>query len=333
MLFIDDEENILKAVKRLFVETEYKILTALSGKEGLDYLRNEKVNVLVTDQRMPGMTGLDVIREALKIAPNTIMIILTAYSDIDVTIAAINDGHIYKYIVKPWDDEEFKTIIEEAIELNIRRDKTTEAYVQTLEYKEEIDRIANKLRNADFKEILAIADTVEYRDNYTIDHCRRMTEHVQLLADKLSFTKEQRDALVRGAVLHDIGKITIPVSILNKAGPLTFEEYTIIKHHSLNGAEITSRVYDLNDITPFILEHHEHYDGKGYSHGMEGDEITREGRIIAIADAFDAMTNNRPYRSAMTCDRVLEILESEKGRQFDPDLTDMFIQVVREKNT
>ena len=179
--------------------------------------------------------------------------------------------------------------------------------------------------------ILTIAQTVDARDENTSHHSARVAEYSVLIAKELNFTENQLDSLLRTALLHDIGKIGIPDSILNKPSRLTDEEYFVMKTHVTKGAEILRHFTLLENVAEGALYHHERYDGKGYAHGLKGEEIPLNARIIALADAFDAMTANRVYRKQLDLDFVLEEIKKCSGSQFDPNLVEIFLKLIDNK--
>jgi energy-coupling factor transport system substrate-specific component len=176
--------------------------------------------------------------------------------------------------------------------------------------------------------ILAIANTVDARDKRTSLHSKRVAEYSVLIAKELGKSEEECELLRKTALLHDIGKIGIPDSVLNKPGKLTDEEYEIIKSHVVRGAEILKDFTLVNHVWEGALYHHERYDGRGYTHGLKGEEIPLNARIIGIADAFDAMTANRVYRKKLDFDKVLEELKKGRGTQFDPKLVDIMLELI-----
>ena len=176
--------------------------------------------------------------------------------------------------------------------------------------------------------ILTIAKTVDARDENTSQHSIRVSEYSVLIAQKLGFSKGACDELRRTALLHDIGKIAIPDRVLKKPDRLTDEEYETMKSHVVKGAEILKNFTLLEHVEEGALYHHERYDGSGYVHGLKGEEIPINARIIGIADAFDAMTANRVYRKKLNPDLVLGELEKGRGTQFDPKLTDIMMELI-----
>lgn len=180
------------------------------------------------------------------------------------------------------------------------------------------------LKKSYFDTIRAVSNSVEARDPYTRGHSQRVGKIAKVIAEELHWNQEQKELIDWGAVLHDVGKIGIPDGILNKPGRLTNEEYSVIKSHPVIGAEIVKEISFLEPVMFYILEHHERFDGKGYPGGMDRKNISLEGRILAIADTFDAMTTDRPYRKALEPEVAIKEILDNAGTQFDPEIVDAF---------
>ena len=176
--------------------------------------------------------------------------------------------------------------------------------------------------------VLTIARTVDAKDVNTSQHSARVAEYSVLIAGELGYDEKSKEQLRKAALLHDIGKIGIPDRILNKPERLTDEEYAIMKSHVVKGAEILKSFTLIEHVEEGVLYHHERYDGKGYVHGLKGEEIPLNARIIGIADTFDAMTANRVYRKQLDMDYVLNELEKGRGTQFDPELVDIMLRLI-----
>ncbi len=325
VLCVDDEEHILTALKRVFDNTDYTIITAGSGHDAIGVLDKQKVDIIITDYKMPKMNGVEFLKKAKKIAPAAVRVMLTAYSDFDVTIAAINEGEIHKYITKPWDKDELMQIIAEAITKNEKILHHEDYIPSEGELKREIHNIKEVLQRASFETVKALSSAIELKDYYTKGHCDRVMNYALKLAEIIKLDEARMADLRYAAQLHDIGKIGIPAHILNKPGSLDKEERKIIEEHPRTGAAIVSEIDFLFQAAQIILEHHEHVDGMGYPDGKKGDELLIESKILAIVDVYDALTSERAYRKAFTKEKALEIVKSEKNRMFDAALTDVFI--------
>ena len=195
--------------------------------------------------------------------------------------------------------------------------------------KMELEAAKNQLQMGN-ETIMTIAKTVDAKDENTSQHSVRVSEYSVLIAKKLGYSDEACEELRKIAILHDIGKIGIPDSVLNKPGKLTDEEYAIMKSHVTRGAEILKNFTLIDHVTEGALYHHERYDGRGYVHGLKGEEIPLNARIIGIADAFDAMTANRVYRKKMDFEYVLAELKKGRGTQFDPKLVDIMLGLIED---
>jgi putative nucleotidyltransferase with HDIG domain len=190
--------------------------------------------------------------------------------------------------------------------------------------------IAELLERTHFETIMAFSEALEARDQYTAGHSRRVMEYSKNIGQRMKLDKQDIEELKRSALLHDIGKIGIPDVILKKQTKLTDEEYTTIKSHSETGAAILNHIKSLKDLVPAVYHHHEQFDGNGYPQGIKGKAIPLHARIIAIADTFDAMTSSRAYRKALSFRTALSELERNKGIQFDPDIANIFIEILQE---
>jgi len=190
--------------------------------------------------------------------------------------------------------------------------------------------IAELLEKTHFETIMAFSEALEARDQYTAGHSRRVMEYSKDIGQRMKLDKTDIEDLKRSALLHDIGKIGIPDIVLNKKTNLTDEEYTTIKSHPETGASILKYIKAFKNLVPAVYHHHERFDGEGYPEGVKGTAIPLHARIIAIADTFDAMTSRRSYRNALSFRSALSELERNKGVQFDPDIVDIFIEILQE---
>lgn len=304
LLVVDDEPAILTAVRRLFHDEQIIVTTAESGAEALAILQDQEVAVILTDNCMPRMTGLELLAEVKKISPNTMRLMMTGNADLQVAIKAINEGEVYRFIVKPWQNQELIAMVMAALNRY---------------------QLAEALQSSDERTLRSLAQTIELKDVYTRGHCDRVAQYALLLADALGLSHGRQKLIRHGCWLHDCGKIGIPGSILNKEGRLTEAEFDLVKKHPLWGLKVAEEA----DLDPVILEiiacHHERLDGRGYPHGLGGEEIGLEARITAIADVYDALTTDRAYRRRFSHAKAVEIMTAERGNSFAADLLDLFI--------
>ncbi len=303
-MIVDDEEKILKCIERMMIHTDLRILTARNAEEALDLIRNEDISVILSDNMMPGMKGIDLLSTAKSHAPDTIRILMTGQADLPTAIDAINKGEVFRFVTKPWDNEELEQTIQEGIERH---------------------RIIGKLKRADEASLLSIGQAIELKDPYTRGHSKRVAAYSLLLAERAGMSAEVQRKIKHGSWLHDCGKIGISEAILNKQGPLTEEEFEIVKNHPAWGAEVARQAQMPQTIVNIILYHHEHFDGHGYPSRITGYQIPKEARIVAVADVFDAITTDRPYRKGLSLSDGLEEMKSNmRGTVLDPDLLDAF---------
>ncbi|MBU0479467.1 MAG: response regulator [Proteobacteria bacterium] len=304
ILFVDDERNILKAVARLLDDTPYRLLVAANGVEALDLVKNNIVSVVVSDNIMPGMLGVELLARIRTLSPDTIRILLTGQADLHTAIDAINHGEVFRFLLKPWDNHELLAVLREAS-----------------------DRFAlvNKLRRSDEATLLSLAQTVELKDAYTRGHCDNVAKYSLMIAEELGLADEVVENIRHGSWLHDIGKIGVPESILNKNGPLTEEEFAVVRHHPRWGADVARQARLHHTVIDIILYHHEKFGGGGYPTGISGEEIPLEARIVGVADVFDALTTDRPYREAYSIEKACGILNDMRGSSLEPRLVEILI--------
>lgn len=310
VLFVDDERNILSSLERLFMDAPLSVMTATNASDALNILTCNTISVVVSDNLMPEMTGIEFFQRAKHTSPESIRILMTAHADLRSAIDAINKGEVYKFLTKPWDDGELKDIVFEAV----RRHK-----------------LILSLKRADEATLLSLAQTIELKDPYTRGHCDRVAQYALMIAGALELSEEEQEYIKYGSWLHDCGKIGVPESILNHQGPLSAEQFEIVKNHSRWGADVVRLAKLPAIVVNVILHHHERYNGKGYPFGLKGDDIPLEARIVAVADAYDALTSDRPYRKRISAKEALAILQDAKGSAFDPEIVDIFSMFIGEE--
>ncbi len=304
VLFVDDEENVLNSVDRLFFNEDMKILTAASAEEALNIFNKEEIAVIVSDQCMPGMQGIDLLAKIKELSPDTLKILMTAHANLGVAVDAINQGEVFRFIIKPWDNVNLVSTVKEAFNRY---------------------QVVQSLRNIDESTFLSLAQTIELKDPYTSGHCERVTNYALMIASELGFPEDDLKSIKFGAWLHDCGKIGIPENILNKKGPLSEREYDIVKKHPAWGAEVANQANLSQKIVNIIHYHHERYDGSGYPSGIQGDSMPVESRIVTVADVYDALTSNRSYREKYSNDKAIKIMLAMSGNVFDPAMLDVFL--------
>lgn len=304
VLFVDDEPGVLSAVRRIFLEEQVEVVTAGSGAEGLAVLRGCEVAVIVSDNMMPGMNGIQFLEQARLLAPDTTRILMTGYADMQAAMDAINRGGVFRFLTKPWDNEYLrKTVLEGVREHGI----------------------VSALKSADEAKLLSLAQTIELKDHYTRGHCENVAQYALAIAAAAGLAGEELKNIKYASWLHDCGKIGVPEEILNYPGRLTEEMMLVVRKHSEWGADVARKAALPDVVVNAILHHHEKYDGSGYPHGISGGAIPLGARILAIADVYDAVTTDRPYRTAMQKKDAMNIICEGRSAWFDPELADYFI--------
>jgi putative nucleotidyltransferase with HDIG domain len=310
VLAVDDEAETLKMLGECLMHCGYRAFTSPSGEDALRTLAGERIDLMLTDVRMPGMSGLDLLSEVARKYPEVVSVVMTAFGDMATAREAIDRG-ASDFLVKPFSLLEVPVIVER----NLRR---------TAVERGKRSKERSKLLLAAIKALGAAMDAKEHQ---TAEHSRRIAELAKMIASKLGLPEDQIEMLERASYLHDIGKIGVRESILLKPSELSDEEWSEMKNHPGLGSKIVSEMSDLGDIAHIILHHHERYDGNGYPQGLAGEDIPMLARILAVADAFDAMISDRPYRKALPEEKALERLKEEAGNQFDPKVVDAFLDI------
>lgn len=300
ILVVDDEPANLRVLKHLLAE-HYSLAFAKNGPEALRVAEAQLPDLILLDVMMPGMTGFEVC-QALKdnVLTRAIPVIfVTALSDEQDEAEGFAVGGV-DYITKPISPAVVKARI-----------KTHLSLVQ-----------ADELKRTRLQVVQRLGRAAEYKDNETGMHVLRMSHYSKVLALAYGLSEEQADTLLHAAPMHDIGKIGIPDHIMLKPGKLTEEEFAVMKTHPEIGAEILGEAdSDLLRIAKSVaMTHHEKWDGSGYPNGLKGEDIPVEGRIVAVADVFDALTSKRPYKEAWSIEKTLSVMKSESGKHFEPYL-------------
>ncbi len=348
MLFVDDEVNILKALQRLLRHEEMEVLCASRGPEALELLDKSSAQVVVTDQRMPDMCGVDLLSSVRDRHPEVIRMMLTGYAEVDVAVDAINRGEIYRLITKPWNDDELKATLRQAFDhFDLRReikrlnqvsreqnfklqDMNRNLETKVRERTKQLALKHQELRTAYVQTIRALAEAVDAKDAYTRGHSERVGVYASKLARELGYRKDFIERVYIAGLLHDVGKIGIRDAVITKPDRLTPEEYEEIKQHPEIGAKILEPVDFLADIAPCVRHHHEWFDGsdRGYPLRLRGGAIPLLSRIILVSDTVEAMTSDRPYRKALPLETVVTELSKYSGSQFDPACVDAALRLL-----
>jgi putative nucleotidyltransferase with HDIG domain len=333
VLAVDDERAASKLITIMLRPPAFHCTAASSGAEALEALRTERFDAVISDLQMPGIGGLELLAEVRRSYPHIAFLVTTGVDDVDVGVQAMRSG-ADDYLVKPLHENAVLASLESALHKR-RLERQVEDYRQHLE--EMVATRTVQLREAlhqierSYEDTLqALGAAIDLRDNETAGHSQRVSRYSLALARTLGWSEDQLGSLARGAYLHDIGKLGIPDGILLKPGPLTPAERTLMQRHAQIGFDLIADIAFLTDAAEIVLTHHERYDGSGYPHGTKGDEILLSARIFAVADSFDAITSDRPYRRASSFASGREIIRQCSGIQFDPNVVAAFLSIPEE---
>jgi putative two-component system response regulator len=313
LLVVEDSSEVRRAVVQALEMEHFTVHQAENGRAALKKLETVTPDLILSDINMPLMTGIEFYKELRK-NPRwtaTPFIFLTA-NDAPEDIQAGRELGVEDYLLKPIDYDKLLKIVRARLARseNVEVAHIGKAYIET---------------------VTVLANTIEGRDPYTHGHVARVVHYTRLLALSIGWKEEHLRILEVGALMHDIGKIIVPDQILNKPGPLSEEEWVLMRQHPMAGAKILQGVSHLRDALPYVYYHHEHWDGSGYPQRLAGKSIPIEGRLLALADVYDALTTQRPYHPARPRDEVIAFLQYYSGKHFDPELVPVFVQLLRKQ--
>ena len=336
ILIVDDDEQVRRFIVNA-LGSRYLCLTASTGEEASRILSVSACNLLLIDTDMRGNSGLEFCRFAQSCWPETVIVMVSGQSCIESAIEAMRQG-AFDYICKPFDLARLQVTVERALlfqELLLARHEhehelENEVRERTLELRSVNDTLNETLEALyiSYRATLgALDEALEARDCETRGHSGRVVAYCLRLGREMGLTHSLLIALEQGAMLHDIGKIGVRDSILLKPGPLTQAEWIEMRAHINHGLRIIDRIDFLSGARPVVSQHHEKYNGDGYPQGLQGDEIHVNARIFAVADAFDAITSDRPYRAALGYDYARSEIVTSSGTHFDPKVVDAFLRI------
>jgi putative nucleotidyltransferase with HDIG domain len=331
ILVVDDEEAIREIVSSMLVGAHFQARQAASGVEALALLESgEEYDLVLSDLMMAEMDGIALLERARERFPDMPVVMVTAVHDISVALQAIRNG-AYDYLLKPFEREQLLATVRRALE-NRRLKRENDAYRTNLEAlvaarTQQLRAAMGDLERSYDITLEALGEALDLRDAETEGHSRRVTAFTIAIAKRMGLHKDEISVIARGAFLHDIGKMAIPDNILLKPGKLTPDEVNVMKEHAWYGYKILSKIPFLSEAAEIVYSHQERYDGTGYPRGLKGEEIPLGARIFSIADTLDAMTSDRPYRAAQTVQAARKEIESWAGRQFDPDIVKVFLEM------
>jgi len=335
VVVVEDEEGIRNLLTAALGANGYAVETYPDAHSALQKCNVENTDVALVDIRMPGMDGLELSRLLRARDPDLPVIIITAHADLESARDSIRLG-VYDFIGKPFDIDDVLMSVARASERrallaeNRAYQRELEARVdqRTRQLSEAMHRVEHSLQEiqrAHLESIFVLSRVSELNDEYTGNHIRRVSSYCGEVARALGCPSEFIEQITYSSPMHDIGKISIPSHILTKPGKLTPAEFEIVKQHTVNGARILEGIPFLSMAREIALTHHERYDGKGYPKGLAGDDIPLSGRIVAVADVFDALISRRPYKQPYPFGKALDIMAQESGEQFDPRVLEAFL--------
>lgn len=354
ILCVDDEVNILSAMRRLFRPAGYRVLIAESGEEGLEEIQacQGEINLVISDMRMPTMDGATFLTEVYKRYPKIIRILLTGYSDMDSTVNAINEAHIYRYVSKPWNEDELLHTVKSALHLQEVETQKERLEALTLKQNEELkDLNANleekvtartadlnkaheRLKKAFMTTIKIFSNLIELRAGNVAGHSRRVADLAHKIGVQMNVEHKVLNDIFLAGLLHDIGKIGFNDMLLNKPPiKMTPDERNIYCQHPVKGEQLLMPLEELHSAAKLIRHHHEHFAGTGYPEGLAGEQIPIGSRILALANEFDGLTEGFLTGKKQTILEVREYIQKDGGKRYDPKVVAAFFEVMWPKAT
>ena len=360
LLFVDDEPGILSALRRLFRPHGYRIFIAESGAAGLEILAKESVDLVISDMRMPEMDGAAFLKEVRNRWPQVMRILLTGYADITSTVAAINQGEIYRYVAKPWDDNEIITIVREATERQRLETENQRLSALTKAQNDELKQLNTSLeqkvaeRTAELRQALSFveqahselkksfltsvqvfAGVIELRGgplgSQMSGHGRRVAEQARSVAQRLGLPDAEVQNVMLAGLLHDIGKLGLPDELLAKPyNMLTAEQRNLVMKHPAVGQNILMGIDKFKEAAVLVRHHHECFDGSGYPDHLTGIAIPQGSRILCVVNDYDALLIGTLAQRPLKPAEALNFLIDNRGKRYDPTVVDTFVKLLAE---
>ena len=338
IIVVDDDESIRDVVSDMLTQAGYECRTFPSGKEALAGLQaDDNHSLLLSDLAMEGMDGLTLLERVRQRYPQIPVVMVTGIHDISFALEAIRGG-AYDYLLKPFEREQLLGTVRRALE-------TRRLQLENLAYKNKLEALVSaktevlQKTNADLERAMrelersydftleALGDALDLKDADTDGHSKRVTAFTMAIAHAMGLPKDRVRVISRGAFLHDVGKMAIPDAILRKPGRLTPEEQMEMRKHAFLGYQMLRKIPFLHEAPQIVYSHQESYDGSGYPRGLKGDQIPLGARIFAVADTFDAITSDRPYRAAQSITAARREIQRYSGLQFDPEVVATFMSI------
>ena len=321
IIAVDDEMGIIDSLSIFLKRSGYQFIGVTDPQEAIERVKNEHFDLMILDFIMTPIHGDQVVEEIRKFNKELYILLLTGHKDLAPPLETIRRLDIQGYCEKSDKFDQLLLLIESGI-------KSIAQMKEIKQINKELSDTYEKLESAYMESIETLRHTVDAKDPYTRGHSDRVSEISVLIGEKLGLSEQDLRTLRIGGLFHDIGKIGVPDSILQKESKLTDDEYSEIKNHPAIGVHILSTASIFNDIIPIVKHHHEKYDGNGYPSKLKGEDIPYLARITTIADSFDAMSSRRSYRNSLPIDVIKEEFRKNRGTQFDPELDDLFLDIL-----
>ncbi|WDT73298.1 MAG: response regulator [Candidatus Manganitrophus sp.] len=355
LLFVDDEENILHALRRIFRKEPYEILTAVSAKEGLSLIESHPVALIISDHRMPEMEGTEFLAKVRERKPDIMRIMLTGYADMKAAVEAINQSQVYRYISKPWNDDDLRLTVREALRqfdlvqsnrelTELVREQNKELYDMNRNLESKIRERTKELETKNlelegsFHEMLDLfLGLMEMKNAALVGHARRSAVLAKEIAARLALPEDEQRVCEAAALLMDSGTLGYPDGLVKKRiEEMDDAERALWQKHPLLAQAGLKRITRLEPVGQVIRSHHEHFDGSGFPDGLKGENIPLSSQIVAVSDTFDLLLNPPMVAARIPISEALDALEKESGKRFDPAVVkalDEIIEKVQEMIT
>jgi len=345
IICVDDDLALLETLWQQLMDltsATHEVVMAKSTEEALQILydvhhEGKTVEMLITDLMMPGMTGDRLLEIVNARFPHIVKVLLTGHTGLDSALYCINNANLDKYISKPWQIEDLHMTVTSLLrQFRLRRDNQRlleDLQLRNLQLKgalRELRKAEKQVETSYMQTLQSLAAALDAKDPYTAGHSERVARWASMISRKLGLPREEIDDIRAVSLLHDIGKIGLPERILNKPGRLTGEEMDMVRMHPIIGAQILEPLVSFARYVPIVRHHHEWYDGSGYPDGIGGNDLPLAVWVTALADAFDAITSNRPYRKGQSLDFAYAEMVGGMSRQFQPDCVKLFVGVLQE---
>ncbi len=336
VLVVDDEEPIRNALKKFLAQQQFEVYTAASGEEALQQLKRHRLALMLCDIRMPGMSGVDLVPQAIEAEPNLAILMLTAVNDATSAALCMQRGAM-DYLTKPIELADLGRAVQRALK---RREMLVENRHLNQWLKEEVttrtaelQRERMRLERISTATLEALVNAMEAKDPYLRGHSARVAALSATLAAELGLSDDVVEQVRVAGRLHDLGKIGTRDDVVNKEGPLTPDEFEHVKQHVVIGSQILAPLSHLGDVIAYVRHHHERWDGSGYPDGLRGEEIPVGARVIGAAEIFDALTTSRPYQDKMTPEDAAARMAAMSGTVVDPKVHQALAAIVQRRHT